>query len=393
MTPGITQGVTTIQERRQRAAILLFWILLGCLAVWRGVRGPWPAPLYVLAAVGAAYMLVRTALVMRKALPAWGEPGFIAADLVLTSVAVRLLSGVQTDFYLAYLLVLGESAVTVQLPLVVATGAGIAAGYVWATWPAIAGAEWEVVVSRLFFLLLAGVGAAWAATRERAQRVEMERLTHELYLEEERRRIAREIHDGVGHVLAAGSQSLQLAERLLPTDPGRAGALLPEIRALLGQGLDEIRLLVLGLRPGGPHSGDAVTAVRQHLDTLAARTDVRTEIRCEEPALPLGPESEFALRRILQEALTNVARHARAGSVTVTLSRTGSTIACSVTDDGVGLPRGPEDKTGVGLQHMRERAEELGGTLNIDSPAGRGTTVRFTLPANGAARSADAGHG
>lgn len=256
----------------------------------------------------------------------------------------------------------------------------------------VVGGEWGTVVGRLFFLLLTGVGATWAATHERAQRVEMDHLTHQLYMEEERRRIAREIHDGVGHVLAAGSQSLELAERLLPADPRRAAALLPEIKALLRQGLDEIRLLVLGLRPGGPTSGDAVAAVRQHLNALAARADVRTEIRSEEPALPLAPASEFALRRILQEAFTNIVRHARAGCVTVILGRTGDMITCSVSDDGIGMPSGPEDaRSGFGLQHMRERADELGGTLDIRSAAGQGTTVRVTLPIAGAARAAHRG--
>src|SRR5262249_3069506 len=105
------------------------------------------------------------------------------------------------------------------------------------------------------FLLLASVGAAWVAWREAAHGREVTRLREQLLLEEERRRLAREIHDGVGHILAAGTQSLALVERLLPGDPQRAGTLLPGIKQLLRQGLDEIRCwsLVSGRR--GPRRG------------------------------------------------------------------------------------------------------------------------------------------
>jgi signal transduction histidine kinase len=325
-------------------------------------------------------------VVLQGALPVWAEYGFAFVDAAFVSTAVRLLGGVTSDFYLAYFFVLGEGAVTLDLWLVVALSGWVTLGYVLAVLPSSFETMW-VVVYRLFFLLLAGVGAAWVAWREAAHGREVVRLREQLLLEEERRRLAREIHDGVGHILAAGTQSLALVERLLPADPQRAGTLVPGIKQLLRQGLDEIRLLVLGLRSPGPAAGDAVAAARQHLAVLSARTEIGTEVQSGESVIPLSPTSEFAFRRILQEALTNIARHSHAGHVTVTLGRSEADVTCSVKDDGVGFDSTCDGRQrGFGLEQMRERAEELGGTLDISSNASGGTTVRFSLPLRAAPR-------
>lgn len=369
-----------IWTHRQRAVILLAWVLLGGVALWRVLLGPWPDYLYRLAAAAVLYLLLRTGIVLRREVPAWAEYGFLFIDAAWVSAAVRLLGGMEADFYLAYFFVLAEGALTLDLWFVASLSAWITLGYLVATWPVSPDARW-VVAYRLFFVLVAGVGAAWVASREAAHGREVAHLREQLLLEEERRRLAREIHDGVGHILAAGTQSLELAERLLPADPQRVSALLPDVQRLLRQGLDEIRLLVLGLQTPGSSAGDAVAAARQHLAALAARMQIGTEVRSREPEIPLSAASEFTFRRILQEALTNVARHARAGRVTVTLVRAGASMTCSIEDDGVGLGSGGErPRAGFGLQHMRERALELGGTLNVSTTPGGGTSVTFTLP-------------
>jgi signal transduction histidine kinase len=377
-----------IWTNRQRAALLLSWVLVVCLAIWRVWRGPWPDDLYRLAAVAAVYLLIRTDIVLRGEVPRRVEYAFLFVDAVLITVAIRILGGIDNDFYLAYFLVLGEGVLTLDLGLVGALCALVTLGYVAATWPAITSDQARpTVVVRLFFVLLICLGVAWAASREAARGREVAFLREQLLLEEERRRVAREIHDGVGHILAAGTQTVELAERLLPVDAQRAAALLPDLKKLLRQGLDEIRLLVLGLRPSGPSAGDAVAAARQHLAALWARTQISTEVHSEPSDIPLSPASEFAFRRIFQEALTNVVRHARARRVTVTLSRSDSAVTCSVSDDGVGMPSGSDrPRPGFGLQHMRERAEELGGTLDVSSPPGGGTMITFTLPSQARAR-------
>ncbi|HLY24349.1 MAG TPA: sensor histidine kinase [bacterium] len=375
-----------IWTHRQRAVTLLDWVFLGGLALWRMLLGPWPFYLYQLAAASALYLVVRTAIVLRREVPAWAEYAFVFIDAAIVGVAIGMLGGLRSDFYLAYFFVFGEAAVTLDLWLVVALSGWITLGYVVATRPATFQTMWEVGY-RLFFMLVAGVGAGWVAWREAARGREVADLRERLLLEEERRRLAREVHDGVGHILAAGTQSVELVERLLPTDPQRAAALLPDLKHLLRQGLDEIRLLVLGLRPPGPSAGDAVAAARQHLAALSTRTDITTEIHSPDTEIPLSPASEFAFRRILQEALTNIGRHARAGHVVVTLGRSGETVTCSVKDDGVGFDAGRDGhRSGFGFEHMRERAAELGGALTISSSPSGGTTIAFTLPLRGASR-------
>ena len=393
-TRGVTArptlpGSAEIWTHRQRAVTALAWVLLGGLALWRALLGPWPAYLYGVAAAAALYLIVRTGIVLRGALPVWAEYGFVFIDAVFVSAAVRLLGGVTSDFYLAYFFVLGEGALTLDLWLVAALSGWVALGYALAARPSSFDAMW-VVVYRLFFLLLASVGAAWVAWREAAHGREVARLREQLLLEEERRRLAREIHDGVGHILAAGTQSLALVERLLPADPQRARTLLPGIKQLLRQGLDEIRLLVLGLRSPAPAAGNAVAAARQHLAVLSTRTEISTQVQSGEPEIPLSPTSEFAFRRILQEALTNIARHSHAGHVTVILERSEAAVTCSVKDDGVGFDATCEGPPGgFGLEHMRERAAEIGGILDISSDASGGTTVRFSLPLRATPRPPD----
>lgn len=374
-----------IWAHRQRAVVLLDWVFLAGLAMWRVLLGPWPVYLYQLAAASALYLVVRTVIVLRRDVPAWAEYVFVFIDAAIVGVTIRMLGGLRSDFYLAYFFVFGEAAVTLDLWLVVALSGWIILGYVLATGPATFDAMWDVSY-RLFFMLVAGVGAGWVAWREAGQGREVARLREQLLLEEERRRLAREIHDGVGHILAAGTQSVELFERLLPTDPQRAAALLPDLKRLLRQGLDEIRLLVLGLRSPGPSVGGAVAAARQHLAALSTRTDITTEVRG--PAeIPLSPASEFAFRRILQEALTNVVRHARADHVAVTLGRSADAVTCSVADNGVGIDAGRDGRRGgFGLEHMRERAAELGGTLDVASNPSGGTTVTFSLPLRAPAR-------
>ncbi|HEV2283721.1 MAG TPA: histidine kinase, partial [bacterium] len=318
-----------IWTHRQRTVVVLDWVFLAGLAMWRVLLGPWPLRLYQLAAAAALYLAVRTAIVLRREVPVWAEYMFVFIDALFVSITVQVLGGLRTDFYLAYFFVFGEAAVTLDFWLVVALSGWIALGYVLATRPATFATMWDVGY-RLFYMLVAGVGAAWVAWREVTRDREVARLREQLLLEEERNRLAREIHDGVGHILAAGTQSVELIERLLPADLQRAAALLPELKRLLRQGLDEIRLLVLGLRSPGPSAGNAVAAARQYLAALSTHTEIATEVHSREAAIPLSPASEFAFRRILQEALTNVARHARAGRVTVTLAHSAETVTCSV---------------------------------------------------------------
>jgi signal transduction histidine kinase len=197
--------------------------------------------------------------------------------------------------------------------------------------------------------------------------------------EEERRRLRRDLHDGLGPRLAAHTLKVGSARSLYPRDPAAADALLSELEADTEAALSEVRRLVHDLRPPALDELGLLGALRE----AAARygTDgpgISVEAPEAEAMPPLPAAVEVAAYRIAQEALTNVVRHARATSCLVRVSAEEGALEMEVSDDGVGLP---EDRTpGVGLHSMRERAEELGGECKIEPVPSGGTRVMVRLP-------------
>lgn len=198
----------------------------------------------------------------------------------------------------------------------------------------------------------------------------------------ERQRISQEIHDGVCQILSSANFRLRaLVERLERTDPkGRESA--ERAATLVGGAIDEIRRISRNLRPAVLNDFGLLPALRGLLRDFRETTGAR--FRLQAKALPrLPPETEFAVYRILQEAMSNAARHAKAKSVQVSLRAVGATLAARVSDDGKGMsPAGPNapDRAGSGLANMKNRASLLGGTLEVRSSPGRGTDVVLRLP-------------
>ena len=195
--------------------------------------------------------------------------------------------------------------------------------------------------------------------------------------EEERRRLRRDLHDGLGPTLAALALKATTVSDLISTDPTAATQLSNELYADIRATVGEIRRLVYALRPPRLDELGLLEAIRE-----AARQQNRPDglqITVDAPeCLPTLPAAvEVAAYRILQEALTNVARHAHARSCTVRLTLAGA-VQVEILDDGVGIP--PEQHSGVGLLSMRERAIELGGTCLIERNPGTGTRVYARLP-------------
>lgn len=205
--------------------------------------------------------------------------------------------------------------------------------------------------------------------------------------EEERRRLRRDLHDGLGAQLAALIMQAGAARTQLRSDPEAADRELAELREELRAAVAEVRRLVQGLRPPALDELGLVGALRTRLarfdrgGTEADAPALEVSIEAEEPLPLLSAAAEVAAYRIVEEAVTNVIKHARATRVTVAIRMEGGTLALSVADDGVGLaPAG--DAAGMGLQSMRERATELGGSCAVARGAdGRGTVVRVALPA------------
>lgn len=193
--------------------------------------------------------------------------------------------------------------------------------------------------------------------------------------EEERRRLRRDLHDGLGPVLTGMAFLADAATNLLRTDPDRAHQLLGRLRAGAGEGLDDIRRLVHELRPPSLDELGLVGALSRRADLLRSTgRDVVVEAPAELP--PLTAAVEVAAFRIADEALTNAIRHSRADHVRAELVVNGA-LEVTVTDDG-GPARAPW-RPGVGMASMRERATEIGGTCEI-GPVPAGGRVRARLP-------------
>jgi signal transduction histidine kinase len=195
--------------------------------------------------------------------------------------------------------------------------------------------------------------------------------------EEERRRIHRDLHDGLGPTLAAVALRLGAARRLLGTDPAAADASLAELTTRLEQTTADVRRLIHGLRPPTLDELGLAEAVRGLAERLSG--DVTITVHAGDlGALPAAVET--AAFRIVEEALTNVMRHARARTCEVRLRRERA-LVIEVTDDGLGIP--VDAPAGVGLGSMRERATELGGSLGIGALGVGGTSIRAQLPLGG----------
>jgi signal transduction histidine kinase len=203
--------------------------------------------------------------------------------------------------------------------------------------------------------------------------------------EEERRRLRRDLHDELAPTLAALGLGAATVGELIPTDPKGATSVNEKLRTEIRATVGDVRRLVYDLRPPALDELGLVGAVRERaLRYDAGDKGFRVKVEAPEELPPLPAAVEVAAYRIVQEALTNVSRHAKARSCTVRLAcSTGQMLEVEVTDDGVGLPDTPEG--GVGLSSMRERAVELGGECEIgrSSQSTGGTRVFARLPLTG----------
>ncbi len=205
--------------------------------------------------------------------------------------------------------------------------------------------------------------------------------------EEERRRLRRDLHDGLGPALAAQTLKVGAARALSARDPAAADALLAGLERDIDFSLADIRRLVYNLRPPALDELGLVGAIRESITRLGHEGSSENRpphISLEAPEhLPLLPAAvEVAVYRITQEALANVVRHSQGRACLVRLKMEDllPAVQLEIIDDGMGLPA--ERHAGVGLSSMRERAEELGGTCVIENPPEGGTRVVAQLPVN-----------
>ena len=217
--------------------------------------------------------------------------------------------------------------------------------------------------------------AVCAAVTELDLRAARERLVASR--EEERRRLRRDLHDGVGPVLAGLGFTAEAAARALPADPVRAGQLLSSVQQQASTAVTAVRRISRELRPAPLAELGLANAIRQLTDRAAdAGMDVSVALPDDTAELPAA--TEVAAYHIAAEAVTNALRHSRAERLTIELRQVQDRLVLRVTDDGIGMPA--ERGAGVGLASMRQRAEELGGAWSVRSAGGTGTAVEASLP-------------
>ena len=226
------------------------------------------------------------------------------------------------------------------------------------------------------------------AAKDSVRRQLLDRLT--VAREEERQHVAREIHDDLGQLLTGLSLNLKLCQQAIPEEPQKATTYLVKANALIGDTIEKAHRLIADLRPTVLDDYGLIPALEQELRDRLAPLGIAAELDSSGMIGHLPPEVATAAFRIAQEAITNVIRHARASRVHVMVRQTADRLEMTIEDDGVGIP--DESLTGtrgarqaLGILGMQERADALGGRLEVLRRQPRGTQVMLSLPLHGRA--------
>lgn len=195
---------------------------------------------------------------------------------------------------------------------------------------------------------------------------------------EERSRIAREIHDSLGHSLTALNIQLEGAIKLSQRDPQKSHALLTEAKRLGSVALQDVRQSVAALRDNAPDQNSLHSQLNSLIDTLKTSTGITPNINLQLLA-PLPEATSLALYRLVQEGITNIVKHAEATAVELSLTVNEQGTRLLLKDNGRGFDMG-QTSTGFGLQGMRERAQAIGGSLTVNSRLGEGCEIRLVMP-------------
>jgi two-component system NarL family sensor kinase len=252
-------------------------------------------------------------------------------------------------------------------------------------------AEVEARVARTFLyigaitlialLVVFGTGMGLNLRERRMADAKLKKLTQRVFdaQEEERGRVARELHDGISQILVGVRYALENARRRLERGDPEAGAPLAKGITSLGEAISEVRRISRDLRPGILDDLGLGPALRMLAEEFGARTGIETSYATVVFRNRLDNDAKIALYRIAQEALTNIERHANATHVGIDLRghRRGATLR--ITDNGCGLDL-RNGNQGLGLRNMQERMDQLGGRLHLRSSPGKGVEIEAVAP-------------
>lgn len=251
-----------------------------------------------------------------------------------------------------------------------------------------------LVTGSMVFRLITFTVIGWLVTRlmmsqreqRRAQKEANRKLTHhaatleQLATTRERNRLARELHDTLAHTLSAVAVQLEAVNALWDTKPEQARSRLQKSIEVTRSGLAETRRVLQALRASPLEDLGLALAVRNLAESTAARGGMKLDLHIADQLGRVSPDIEQAIYRIVQEALANIMNHANAHHLTVQLGHFDSQIILTVSDDGNGFdPAAHESMHHFGIQGMRERAEMVGGQLDVESQPGQGTIIVFSI--------------
>lgn len=372
---------TFVSRARAIAAARVPFLLAG-LALWSfppareslGLAHPLlPLTLALSGALAAAHALTR-----RRISPAaWRRLSFptICADALAFAAWAVETGGLRSPFLPVQLFISGAAVLLFSRPLAALPAVAALAAIAWLDRFAPERHVYDLAVLVLYGSLHLALAylLSYLDERERALRKERDRLVRDLGVHEERARIAREIHDGLGGSLAAIVYQAQLLENRCEDGSGREHSRL--ILETATEALEELRRSLLLLRS----DFDLPTAIRDHCDRFSRRADLPVAVRVEDAGDDLSDEARLSIVRVLQEALHNAWRHAGASSVEVVFARHGSRAVLRVRDDGEGFVPDAGGPGRYGLASFRERAERVGGEVVVQSAPGAGTEIRFLV--------------
>lgn len=369
--------VTLVSENRQWSLVaLVLWLSLGLVYIAIGLYG-WEYSLRELKG--------RTSIIV----------AYFVGQIALATVIIYLADG-GNGVWLLPLPLIAQAAADLPTRWTFVVGVGILAAWTSLLYYWTGGGVAQIVANSVLFVPALAFTAyvMRVAVREQKSRREVERLARELgqanqqlrhyatQIEElatskERNRLAREIHDMLGHYLTVVNVQLEAAQTLMDRNPDRARVALDKARQLTQQGLGEIRRSVATLRES-PLDGRSLPEAVGRLVTESSAAGIITELVVAGNARPLTPQTDLTLYRAAQEALTNVRKHAHASRTDIVLDYTAvDCVELSIRDNGVGTA---VTDGGFGLLGIQERVHLLGGKLSIETATGAGFHLQIQLP-------------
>ena len=333
-----------------------------------------------------------------------GKGRFLAAMLAASVIGVAVMAVGATPFYGAILFFVLCTIAGMLLPVGAAIAWVIGAASALLVCLLVQGeSNWLPTMLSVSIGLFAFTAISVAFRRSISARAESQQLLAELMsaqgrlrdmaIMEERQRLAREMHDAVGHRLTAAAVLLEGAARLIPSEPARATGMVESSRAQVRQGLDELRAAVSALRADLPGTQPLPEILGALADVFAQGAEAKVSLDLQPGLTEPEPDRKLVIVRSAQEALTNVQKHATATRVELALRTEGSSYVLTCRDNGRGLAAARDSTaapgvTGFGLENLRARAAAFGGRVDLEPAPDGGALLRLTLPAAGGAPNA-----